>query len=180
MDQSYLTIFYIASGLYTVLLCIAAVMDTWKFIIPNAITVALIALFVVTTLLLPFDMGWRDWLLHLGAAVAVLVGGAVMFAFNKMGGGDVKLMTAVAFWTGFDYLPDLLLYIALAGGALAIGLIVARKLLFGLMTARVSLAKLPVPRVLLSGEPVPYGLAIAPSAIYLGTKLPQLGAEFWL
>jgi hypothetical protein len=50
----------------------------------------------------------------------------------------------------------------------------------GLMTARASLAKLTVPRVLLNGEPVPYGLAIAPSAIILGTKLPQLGVEFWL
>jgi prepilin peptidase CpaA len=180
MDQSYLMIFYIASGLYTLLLCIAAALDTWKFIIPNTVTVGLIALFVVTALLLPYDMGWRDWLSHLGAAAAVLVGGAVMFAFNKMGGGDVKLMTAVAFWTGFEYLADLLLYIALAGGALAIGLIVARKLLLGLMTARASLTKLSVPRILLSGEPVPYGLAIAPSAIFLGTKLPQLGAEFWL
>ncbi len=177
MDQSYLMIFYIASGLYTLLLCIAAALDTWKFIIPNAVTVGLIVLFVVTALLLPFDI---DWLSHLGAAAAVLAGGAVMFAFNKMGGGDVKLMTAVAFWTGFEYLADLLLYIALAGGGLAIGLLVARKLLLGLMTARASLTKLSVPRILLSGEPVPYGLAIAPSAIFLGTKLPQLGAEFWL
>ena len=179
MDQSYLTIFYIASGLYTLLLCIAAAFDSWKFIIPNAITVALIALFVVTALLLPDDMGWRDWLSHVGAAGAVLAGGAVLFAFNKMGGGDVKLMTAVAFWAGFEYLADLLLYIALAGGALAIVLIIVRRVLFGLMTAA-SLTKLAVPRMLLSGEPVPYGLAIAPSAIFLGTRLPQLGVEFWL
>ena len=180
MDQSDLMIFYIASGLYTLLLCIAAAMDTWKFIIPNTITVALVALFIVTALLLSFDMGWRDWMSHFGAAAAVLAGGAVMFAFNKMGGGDVKLMTAVAFWSGFEYLADLLLYIALAGGALAIGLIVLRKLLFGLMTASTALAKVPVPRVLLSGQPVPYGLAIGPSAIFLGSKLPQLGMEFWL
>ena len=179
MYQDYLMIFYIASGLYTLLLCLAAAFDSWKFIIPNAITVALIALFVITALLLPFEMGWRGWLSHLGAGSAVLAGGAVMFAFNKMGGGDVKLMTAVAFWAGFEHLADLLLYIALAGGALAIGLIIVRRVLFGLMTAA-SLTKVSVPRMLLSGEPVPYGLAIAPSAIFLGTKLPQLGAEFWL
>jgi prepilin peptidase CpaA len=179
MEERYLTIFYIASGLYALLLCIAAAFDCWKFIIPNAITVALIALFVITALLLPFEMGWRDWLSHLGAAGAVLAGGAVLFAFNRMGGGDVKLMTAVAFWAGFEHLADLLLYIALAGGALAIGLIIVRRVLFGLMTAA-SLTKLAVPRMLLSGEPVPYGLAIAPSAIFVGTELPQLGVEFWL
>ena len=180
MDQSYLTIFYIASGLYTLLLCIAAALDTWRYIIPNAITVALVTLFVVTALLLPFDMGWRDWLSHLGAAGAVLVGGAVLFAFKKMGGGDVKLITAVAFWAGFEYVAELLLYITLAGGALAIGLMIARRVLFGLMTSGNALSKLKVPRVLLTGEPVPYGLAIAPSAIFLGTKLPQLGVELWL
>jgi hypothetical protein len=43
-----------------------------------------------------------------------------------------------------------------------------------------TLSKLKVPRVLLSGEPVPYGLAIAPSAIFIGTKLPQLGVDLWL
>ncbi len=179
MDPYFLTIFYIASGLYTLLLCTAAAFDTWKFIIPNAITVALIALFVVITLLLPYDMGWRDWMSHLGAAGAVLAGGAVMFAFNKMGGGDVKLITAVAFWAGFEHLSALLITIAIAGGALAIGLILVRRVLFSAMTAT-SLTKLALPRVLLSGEPFPYGLAIAPSAIFVGTKLPQLGVEFWL
>lgn len=179
MDQSALTIFYISSGLYTLLLCIAAAFDCWKFIIPNAITVALIALFVITALLLPYDMTWRDWLSHVGAAVTVLAGGAVLFAFNKMGGGDIKLMTAVAFWAGFEHLAMMMLYITLAGGALAIILIILRRVLFGVMTAA-SLTKVTVPRILLSGEPFPYALAIAPSAIFLGTKLPQLGVEFWL
>ncbi len=179
MDPYSLTIFYVASGLYTLLLCIAAAFDTWKFIIPNAITVGLIALYVVTALLLPYDMVWRDWLSHVGAAAAVLAGGAVLFAFKKMGGGDVKLMTAVAFWAGFEYLANFLLYVALAGGVLAIALIIVRRVLFGLMTAA-SLSKVKVPRMLLNGEPVPYGLAIAPCAIFVGTKLPELGVEFWL
>ncbi len=180
MDQSYLTIFYIAFGLYTLLLCIAGALDTWKYIIPNAVTVALVALFVVTTLLLPFDMGWRDWLSHFGAAGAVLAGGAVLFAFKKMGGGDVKLITAVAFWAGFEYVGELLIYITLAGGVLAIVLIIVRRVLFGVMAAGDATSKLKVPRILLTGEPVPYGLAIAPSAIYIGTKLPQLSVELWL
>ena len=117
MDPYFLTIFYIASGLYTLLLCTAAVFDTWKFIIPNTITVALIALFVAVALLLPYDMGWRDWMSHVGAAGAALAGGVAMFAFNKMGGGDVKLMTAVAFWAGFEHLLELLIIIAIAGMA---------------------------------------------------------------
>ena len=180
MDESNLMIFHVASGLYALLLCIAAVFDTWKFIIPNAITVALVGLFIVTALILPIEMEWRDWLSHLGAASAVLVGGAVLFAFNVLGGGDVKLMTAMAFWTGFEYLVDLILYVSLSGGALAIGLIVLRRVLLSLGTALPDFEKIKLPRVLVPGEAVPYALAIVPSSIYLGTKLPQLGVEFWL
>ena len=180
MDESYLMILYIAFALYTLLLGIAAVFDTWKFVIPNAIAVALVVLFIATALLLPFEMTWMEWLSHIGAAVAVFIGGAVAYAFNKMGGGDVKLLTAVAFWAGFEYLTELLLYVAVAGGVLAIGLIIVRRLILGLRTARPELAAANFPRVLLHGEAVPYGLAIAPISIYIGTKLPQLGAYIWI
>ena len=180
MDESYLMILYIAFALYTLLLGIAAVFDTWKFVIPNAIAVALVVLFIATALLLPFEMTWMEWLSHVGAAVAVFIGGAVLYAFNKMGGGDIKLLTAVAFWAGFEHVTELLLYVAVAGGVLAIGLIVLRKLIVSLGSAITRLAEVKLPRVLLNGEAVPYGLAIAPISIYLGTKLPQLGANIWI
>ncbi len=180
MDESYLTILYIAFALYTLLLSIAAVFDTWKFVIPNAIAVALVVLFIATALLLPFEMTWMEWLSHVGAAAAVLIGGAVLYAFNKMGGGDVKLLTAVAFWAGFEHVTELLLYVAVAGGVLAIGLIMMRKIIMSLGAANTRLAEVELPRVLINGEAVPYGLAIAPISIYLGTKLPQLGANIWM
>ena len=180
MDESYLMILYIAFALYALLLGIAAVFDTWKFVIPNAIAVALVVLFIATALLLPFEMTWMEWLSHVGAAVAVFVGGAVLYAFNKMGGGDVKLLTAVAFWAGFEHVTELLLYVAVAGGVLAIGLIVMRKIIMSLGAANTRLAQVKLPRVLINGEAVPYGLAIAPISIYLGTKLPQLGANIWM
>ncbi len=180
MDESYMVILYIAFALYTLLLGTAAVFDTWKFVIPNAIAVALVVLFIATALLLPFEMTWMEWLSHVGAAAAVFIGGAVLYAFNKMGGGDVKLLTAVAFWAGFEHLVELLLYVAIAGGVLAIGLIVTRKIIMSLGAASTNLAKVKLPRILIDGEAVPYGLAIAPIAIYLGTKLPQLGAYIWI
>nr|WP_175428821.1 prepilin peptidase [Azospirillum argentinense] len=37
-----------------------------------------------------------------------------------MGGGDVKLLTAAALWSGWEQLPALLLVTVLAGGILAI------------------------------------------------------------
>ncbi len=172
MDESYLLILYGAFGLYILLLCIAAVFDTWKFIIPNGVTVALVVLFVATALLLPFEV---DWLSHLGAAVAVFVGGSVLYAMGRLGAGDVKLLAAVALWAGFEHIVELLLYVTLAGGALALALIIVRRLLLGLRTAQPALGRARLPRVLLDGEAVPYALAIAPSSIYLGQSLPHLG-----
>ena len=77
MDESYLMILYVAFALYALLLGIAAVYDTWKFVIPNLISVALVVLFIATALLLPEmtprvpEMTWMEWLSHIGAAVAV-------------------------------------------------------------------------------------------------------------
>ena len=172
MDEFYIQTLYVIFGLYILLLSLAAIFDIWKFVIPNAVGVGLVVLFIGTALFLPFDV---DWLSHFGAAAAVFAGGAVLFHFNKLGGGDVKLLTAVALWAGFESLPELLLYIALAGGALAIGLKLIRRILMGLLVARPGKAKITLPRVLLDGEAVPYALAIAPCSIFLGTTLPHLG-----
>jgi prepilin peptidase CpaA len=173
MDAFYVNLLYGVFGLYTVLLVVAAVFDSWKFIIPNAVSVALVALFVATALILPFEV---DWLSHLGAALAVFAGGAVLYGFGKMGAGDVKLLTAVAFWAGLEHLPTFLLYVTLGGGALAIGLMIVRRILLGLQVAQPRLGKIKLPRALLTAEPIPYGLAIAPGAIFLGASLPHLGA----
>lgn len=177
MDESYSQVLYVIFGAYVLLLCVAAAFDTWKFVIPNLITVALIGLFVGTALYLPFEV---DWLSHLGAGAAVFAGGALLFALNKLGGGDVKLLAAVSVWAGFEHLPNLLLYVALGGGALAVALIVLRRVIFGLRVAGAGGADSTLPRVLLNGEAVPYAVAIAPSAIVVGLDLPHLGGFLFL
>lgn len=177
MDEQYVQALYAVFGLYSLLLCIAAGFDVYKFVIPNLITVALVVLFVGIALYLPFEI---NWLSHLGAAAVVFAVGAAMFAMKKLGGGDVKLLTAVAFWAGFDHLADLMLYVTLAGGGLAVALMILRQVLMGVRVAQSRLGKYALPRVLLPGEPMPYALAIAPSAIYAGTKMPYLGEFLWI
>ncbi|MFQ6017200.1 MAG: prepilin peptidase [Kiloniellaceae bacterium] len=172
MDAFYVQVLYVVFGLYSLLLGVAAVYDSWKFVIPNAVTVALVVLFVATALVLPFEV---DWLSHIGAALAVFAGGALLYGFKKLGAGDVKLLTAVALWAGFEHLPELLLYVTLGGGALALTMMVLRRILMGLQVARPELGKVQFPRVLLDGEAIPYALAIAPSSIILGVNLPHLG-----
>jgi prepilin peptidase CpaA len=66
--------------------------------------------------------------LDLAAAAAVFLAGAFAFRFRLLGGGDVKLLAAGALWLGAAALGPFLLATALAGGALALALLVVRLL----------------------------------------------------
>lgn len=147
---------------YCALLLAAALFDAWKYIIPNQIILGLAGLFLGTALVLPTPVAWQS---HLGAAGAVLAVGIIPFILGRLGGGDIKLMTAVSLWTGFDYLLEFLVYTSLAGGALALLLLLVRRLARGR----------PLPRLLRIGESVPYAVAIAPAAILVGGLLPVIG-----
>lgn len=157
---------------YCMLLVAAAVFDTWKFIVPNRVTFGLAGLFLIAAPFLPLSV---DWLSHLGAAGAVLAVGLAVFALGRLGGGDVKLITAVSMWTGFEYLLEFLVYASLAGGILALVLVLVRRLLKGRPIGQVEVDGRTLPRVLRVGESMPYALAIAPAAILVGGLLPMLG-----
>src|SRR5210317_1429760 len=99
------------------LLFIAVCYDIYKFLIPNIISICVFLLFFPAAYFSPSPVQWAG---HLAAAGGVLMVGAVLFHFNWLGGGDVKLLTAVALWTGLQTLPIYLITVALAGGLLAL------------------------------------------------------------
>lgn len=63
---------------------------------------------------------WPDVALQLGVAVAAFAVLAGLFALKMMGGGDVKLLTALALWVRPEIFLQLLVVMALAGGILTI------------------------------------------------------------
>jgi prepilin peptidase CpaA len=63
---------------------------------------------------------WPDVALQLGVALAAFAVLAGMFALKMMGGGDVKLLTALALWIPWDAFIQLLVVMAIAGGVLTI------------------------------------------------------------
>jgi len=63
---------------------------------------------------------WPDVALQLGVALAAFLPLAGLFAIKMMGGGDVKLLTALALWVPWDAFIQLLMVMALAGGVLSI------------------------------------------------------------
>src|SRR5260370_40657845 len=62
-----------------------------------------------------------DPLQHVLAGLIVLVIGSGLFAWGKLGGGDVKLLTATSLWVGWGpTLLDLFLAIGVLGAAISL------------------------------------------------------------
>jgi prepilin peptidase CpaA len=162
---------YSITIVFSAFLISAAVFDIWKFKIPNFISVGLFFLFFFASFVLPFQ---TDWISHLGSAGSVLVGGLILYQFRLLGAGDVKLMTAVSLWTGFENVVSFLLYTAIAGGAIALGLVLLRSIILTAQLQNSQIGLLSMPRILRYGESVPYALAILVGAGSQLYELPHL------
>lgn len=66
---------------------------------------------------------WPDVALQVGVAVVTFFVCSGLFAIRWMGGGDVKLLTALALWLPFYTFMQLLLIMAVVGGFLTILLV---------------------------------------------------------
>ncbi len=139
----------------------AALKDMVSFTIPNWISAALAVAFVPIALLVHMPVGEVG--VSLGVGAAALVCGFAMFAVGWCGGGDAKLLASAALWLGLPGLLTFLLATGVAGGALALGLIAARK--EGLLTSYAAAGPAWLGRLLQADGDLPYGLAIAVGAL---------------
>jgi prepilin peptidase CpaA len=137
----------------------AGAMDLLTMKIPNRISIVMVLAFFPLAPLAGLG-GW-DILNHVWAGLGVLALGVLLFIPGWFGGGDAKLMAAIALWIGPDALLPYLFYVALAGGMIA--------------TIFSTVRSVPLPRLLL-GEAwalrlhrqdagIPYGLALAAGAL---------------
>ncbi len=156
-------------GVFFALIGAAALYDFWKFVVPNFVPIALSLLFLAVALLRQDDV---EFVGHLGAGVVVFCIGALAYRFRVLGGGDVKLLAAVALWVGWDLLPIYLISVAVFGGVLALLLLGLRGLLHRIYRSVSSRAALPP--VLRAGENVPYAVAIGAGVVLIGPQLPML------
>jgi prepilin peptidase CpaA len=139
----------------------AASMDLLTMTIPNRISLALVATFFA---LAPFaGLGAEAIAFHVLAGLLVLGIGVILFQRGVFGGGDAKLLAAVALWVGFEHLLAYTMMVAISGGVLAIVIVFARAA--------------PLPHFLLgqtwahrlhSGTTgIPYGIALAAGALWV-------------
>lgn len=153
----------IVQGLLALCLVLAAAEDAWRYRISNSLSAAIVALFIVVAALRGFRIDWLD---HLAGAGLVFAVGVPMFARGWLGGGDVKLLTAVALWCGLGDLPLLLVLMSLVGGGLVIVLMALRRALPATNEAA------PRHGLLRRNGPIPYGIAIAFAALLVLGRAP--------
>lgn len=155
---------------YAGLFIASAVTDVLYLRIPNAFVAALIAAFAIGCVVAPP----KSLLIgHIAPAVVVFALTAGLFFFGKLGGGDVKLLTAAVLWMGMAKLGPFLIALAIYG-------VIAIVVFAGLRTQVAAAiawtgAKLgrsiPTPVSLETGRSIPYGVVIAAAALSVGPGL---------
>ncbi len=141
------------------LLALAAGWDLASYTIPNLLSVAIAAAFLIFAVL--SGLSGAAWGTHLAAGLVALVAGFALFTARWIGGGDAKLFAATALWFGFGDLASYAIVAALLGGVLTIALLVARRVPLPATLIRQGwIARLHDQK---SG--VPYGVALAAGAL---------------
>ena len=150
------------SYLLVLLMAIVVYLDVTQFRIPNWLVGLLLALYPFYVLASPLPIDWPIGLAFMGGAFAI---GYLIFAFNLMGGGDVKLFIVASLWASQHAMVEFLVLTTLVGGLLAGSLVAARPLL-GAAWMR-AFPNGTLPRILVAGEMMPYGLGISAGFIYV-------------
>ncbi len=130
------------------LMIAAAISDVRSRTISNELNAA------IALLAIPFWIAgglalWPDVPLQFGAAFAVFLVFAGLFAIGAMGGGDVKMIGAVMLWIPLPLFMPTLMVMAIGGGILSAAMLIHMKL---------RPSDKPVE--------VPYGVAIAAAGLW--------------
>ena len=181
----------LAASATVVLLLMAAAGDLARYRIRNRIVYAIVAAFAVGAFA---DLAWPALGWSVLAGVVMFGIGAALFAFGMFGGGDVKLVAAMALWTGLADLPRFLLVMTAAGGLLGVVWLVKRRL----QPAALAGAVAPSSDMTAAGNPasadspddappapktsnrIPYGVAIAVAGLdFFVTSAQSPFAPLW-
>ena len=140
---------WILLGLLVLMLLATSWCDLKSRTIPNGLNlaIALLAIPFWWSIALPL---WPAVALQIGVAALVFALFAIAFAFGAMGGGDVKLIGALALWLPAPAVMVLIVIMSLAGGALTLALVLRQKL--ARKTGQLE---------------IPYGVAIAFGGLWL-------------
>jgi prepilin peptidase CpaA len=131
-----------------ILMIAAAISDLRSRTISNELN-AVIALLAIPFWIASGLAAWPDVPIQFGAALAVFLVFAGLFAIGAMGGGDVKMIGAVMLWIPLPLFMPTLTVMAVGGGILSAIMLIYMKL-----------------RPSEKAAEVPYGVAIAAAGLW--------------
>ncbi|WP_087149290.1 A24 family peptidase [Pararhizobium antarcticum] len=135
-------------------LAISAFSDLFTMTIPNRASAIILGTFILVAPLAGLSLTMIG--LHLVAGLIVFAVCFTLFAFNVMGGGDAKLLTASSVWFGLNSsLPEFLIYVSFFGGVLTLLILAMRS-----QENTILASGFPVPQALFTAKKIPYGIAI--------------------
>jgi prepilin peptidase CpaA len=141
---------------FAILLVWAAIEDMRRRQISNWVSLSAAALYPLFAATSHTPLNWP---ISIAIAVATLAAGFALFAANLLGGGDAKLMSAVALWAGQGLILMFLFVMTTAGGVLAIAVLLRQRF---------------APAAAAVGEGatgLPYGVAIAAGGLTMVASL---------
>lgn len=145
----------------------AALSDLMSMTIANRVSLLLVATFAIVAPLTGMD--WSLYAMHFAAAAAVLAIGFALFSVGAMGGGDAKLLTGVAIWTGLSLtLLQFLVYSALLGGLLTLIVLKYRSSPLSVYLGGVDFLR----RIGDRSQGVPYGIALGIAGVLVFPETP--------
>lgn len=146
----------------------AALSDLLTMTIANRVTLVLLATFAIVAPLTGMDLATYG--MHFAAGAMVLAATFVLFAMGGVGGGDAKLVSAVAVWCGFGMpLVEYLIYSALLGGWITMAIILWR----GSFVAEMAGGRFEfLDRISRKDAGVPYGIALGIAGLIAAPSMP--------
>jgi len=151
---------------FLALIAWAACNDAVEFKIPNSVSIGIVALYPLYAATAAAPVAWVQ---GLAVAIVIFAIGLGLFAGGIAGGGDVKMLSAVALWAGPKMIFPMLLVMSLTGGAMALLFLAAgwlgrRRAAAGIDVSLTAAAYAAPARL-------PYGVAIAAGASLVGLRL---------
>lgn len=147
-------------SVFPLMMIAAGIGDILTMRIPNWLNGAIVVTFFIVAFIMAMPLAVMQW--HLVAGAALLVAGMALFFFGGFGGGDAKMLAAGALWVGWDGLIPFLVYTALAGGVLALVMI----LWSHLQVEKEVRGSTWMKRVFRTDLDLPYGVAIAAGGVF--------------
>lgn len=164
--------------IFAALMIWASVSDIRRYILSNKLCLSVALLYPVFIFALYLNNTpptWEYIAYSIGIAIIIFTILLILFSFNLIGGGDVKLIPAVALWAGPSLTIKFLLITTICGGIVSLAIIgyryVRKTFLQPKSSGNVNLYVSESSKLIKKEDNIPYGVAISAGGLFVALEL---------